>query len=90
MQERYLMEIVDATQINSFAYQAKQADFEPPSEQLITLTYGQLQELIINAVTKAIEPLQDEVRELKATVANQDEKIAALESTQEHDVIESA
>jgi len=67
--------------INTFGPSPK-ADFVPPSEQLITLTYGQLQELIINAVTKAIEPLQDEVRELKAIVANQDEKIVALESTQ--------
>ena len=75
-----MSEIASAS-INTFGPSPK-ADFVPPSEQLITLTYGQLQELIINAVTKAIEPLQDEVRELKAIVANQDEKIVALESTQ--------
>jgi hypothetical protein len=75
-----MSEIASAS-INTFGPSPK-ADFVSPSEQLITLTYGQLQELIINAVTKAIEPLQDEVRELKATVANQDEKIAFLESTQ--------
>jgi hypothetical protein len=75
------MDNVANASINSFGPSPK-AGFVPPSEQLITLTYGQLQELIINAVTKAIEPLQDEVRELKAIVASQSEKIAALESTQ--------
>ncbi len=34
-------------------------------------------------ITRAIQPLQDEVESLKATVTRQDEKIAALESTQE-------
>jgi len=42
-----------------------QADFVPPSEQLITLTYGQLQELITQAVEKAIQPLQDEITALR-------------------------
>ena len=60
-----------------------QADFEPPSEQLITLTYGQLQDLITGAIEKAIQPLQDEVAQLRATVDRQDEKIAALEATQD-------
>jgi DNA-directed RNA polymerase sigma subunit (sigma70/sigma32) len=73
-----MSEIAQA-RINTFA----KDDFVPTSEQLITLTYGQLQELIINAVTKAIEPLQDEVRDLKKTVACQNEKIAALEATQD-------
>jgi hypothetical protein len=75
-----MSEIASAS-INTFGPSPK-ADFVPPSEQLITLTYGQLQELIINAVTKAIEPLQDEIAQLQATVDRQDEKIAALESTQ--------
>jgi DNA-directed RNA polymerase sigma subunit (sigma70/sigma32) len=60
-----------------------QADFVPTSEQLITLTYGQLQNLVLEAVEKAIQPLQDEVSLLRATVTRQDEKIAALEATQE-------
>jgi hypothetical protein len=58
----------------------------PSRDQLITLTIGQLQDLITQAVEKAIQPLQDEVESFRATVAHQDEKIAALESTQEHDV----
>jgi uncharacterized membrane protein len=72
--------------INSFASQTMQADFVPTSEQLITLTYGQLQDLVIQAVEKAIQPLQDEISDLKVTVTCQDAKIAALETTQEHDV----
>jgi DNA repair exonuclease SbcCD ATPase subunit len=55
------------------------ADFVSPSEQLITLTIGQLQDLL----KEAIQPLQDEVESFRATVARQDEKIATLESTQD-------
>ena len=72
-----------AKAINGFASAAPQSNFVPPSEQLITLTYGQLQDLITQAVEKAIQPFQDEVSDLKATVARQGEKIAVLESTQE-------
>ena len=79
------MEVVDTTQINTFG-KSPNADFVSPSEQLITLTLGQLQDFVTQAVEKAIQPLQDEVESLRATVARQDEKIAALESTQEHDV----
>jgi hypothetical protein len=32
-----------------------------------TLTYGQIQELVTQAVEKAIQPLQDEIESLKAT-----------------------
>jgi predicted RNase H-like nuclease (RuvC/YqgF family) len=56
-----------------------QADFVPPSEEAaFILSASQLSALI----EKAIQPLQDEVSHLKATVASQDEKIAALEATQ--------
>jgi len=79
------MEVVDTTQINTFGSSPK-ADFVPTSEQLITLTFGQLQDLVIQAVEKAIQPLQDEIEGLKVAVACQDAKIAALETTQEHDV----
>ncbi len=66
--------------INTFGPSPK-ADFVPPSEQLITLTYAQLQDLVTQAVEKAIQPLQAEVSDLKATVASQDEKITTLEAT---------
>ena len=72
------MDNVASAKINSFGNSPK-ADFVSPSEQLITLTIGQLQDLI----KEAIQPLQDEVESFRATVARQDEKIAALESTQE-------
>lgn len=71
-----MSEIASAS-INSFGTSPK-ADFVPPSEEaFFILNSGQLQEII----TKALQPLQDAVRDLKATVARQDEKIAALEAT---------
>jgi hypothetical protein len=79
-----MSEIASAS-INTFGTSPK-ADFVSPSEQLITLTYGQLSELITRAVEKAIQPLQDEIESLKVTVACHDEKIAALETTEEHDI----
>ena len=43
----------------------------PSEDTLITLTYAQLRGLIAEAVQDAIQPLQDELLELKATVAEQ-------------------
>jgi len=59
------MDNVALAPINSFASTAMQADFVPNSEQLITLTYGQLQELITQAVEKAIQPLQARISALE-------------------------
>jgi len=74
------MEVVDTTQIYSFAPIVAQVGFVQPSEEAVFIfTSGQLQEVI----NRAIQPLQDEVRDLKATVARQDEKIAVMEATQE-------
>ena len=70
-----MSEIASAS-INTFGTSPK-ADFESPSEDAVFIKVCQLQEII----TKALQPLQDEVRDLKATVARQDEKIAALEAT---------
>jgi hypothetical protein len=70
------------TRIKAFGKSPK-ADFVSSSEQLITLTIGQLQDVIIQAVEKAIQPLQDEVESFRSIITRQDEKIAALESTQE-------
>jgi DNA-directed RNA polymerase sigma subunit (sigma70/sigma32) len=67
--------------INSFGISAK-ADFESPSEEAVfILNSVQLSALITKAIEKALQPLQDEVMQLRATVATQDEKIAALEAT---------
>jgi uncharacterized membrane protein len=60
-----------------------EADFVSHSEQLITLTIGQLQDLITAAVEKAIQPLADHIESLEATVAVQAEKITALQATQD-------
>jgi DNA-directed RNA polymerase sigma subunit (sigma70/sigma32) len=70
------MSEIASARINTFGTSPK-ADFESPSEEAVFIKVCQLQEII----TKALHPLQDEVRDLKATVARQDEKIAALEAT---------
>jgi len=57
-------------------------DVPTQEEPVFVLTSSELQDII----TRAIQPLQDHIESLEATVARQDEKIAALESTQEHDV----
>jgi hypothetical protein len=73
------MEEIALARINSFA--PVQADVPPSEESVFILTSGQLQDII----KEAIQPLQDEISDLKATVAAQNEKIASLESTQEQD-----
>ena len=78
------MEVVDTAQINSFAPIAAQTNFVQPSEEAVfILNSGQLSALITKAIEKAIQPLQDEVSQLQATVAHQGEKIAALQATQD-------
>jgi hypothetical protein len=66
-----------AKAINTFGT-LSEADFVSPSEEAVfILTTGQLKDLI----ARTIQPLQDEVSQLSATVARQDEKIAVLEAT---------
>ena len=62
---------VAIARINTFGPSPK-ADFVSPSDQLITLTYGQLQGLI----EAAIQPLQDEIAQLR-------EELASLEKVQD-------
>ena len=59
--------------INTFGPSPK-AGFESPSEQLITLTYGQL----VQAVQEAIQPLQDEVSQLREEIGQDRREIASL------------
>ena len=61
-----MSEIANAS-INTFGKSPK-ADFVLLSEQLITLTIGQLQDIIIQAVEKAIQPLQDRIESLEKMV----------------------
>jgi cell division septum initiation protein DivIVA len=79
------MEVVDTTQINSFAPIVAQTDFavSPSEEAVFILNSDQLQDIITKAIEKALHPLQDDIRDLKATVARLDEKIATLEATQD-------
>ena len=65
------MNEVAIASINTFGPSPK-AGFESPSEQLITLTYGQL----VQAVQEAIQPLQDEIAQLR-------EEITSLEAAQD-------
>jgi DNA-directed RNA polymerase sigma subunit (sigma70/sigma32) len=75
------MSEIALAKINTFGT-SPNADFVSPSEEsAFILTTPPLSALITQAVEKAIQPLQDEVRDFKATVARQDEKIAALEAT---------
>jgi hypothetical protein len=70
------MSEIALAKINTFGT-SPQAGIVPPSEEAVfVLTASQLKDLI----KEAIQPLQDEVSQLKATVvATLDEKIAALE-----------
>jgi len=76
------MDVHLAESINTFGTSPK-ADFVPTSEQLITLTYGQLSELITRAIEKAIQPLQDRISSLEDRIASLEEENAALQATQE-------
>jgi uncharacterized coiled-coil protein SlyX len=67
-----MSEIASAS-INTFGPSPK-ADFEPPSEQLITLTYGQL----VQVIQEAIRPLQDRIESLEDTLASQHGEITNL------------
>jgi sugar-specific transcriptional regulator TrmB len=68
-----------AMAINSFASKAEPNVFVPPEEPIFVLTGSQLQDII----SKAIQPLQDHVDALEATVANLESKVSALEATQD-------
>ena len=84
----YLMLEIALAKINSFAPVAAQTDFpvSPLEEAVFILNSGQLHKIISQAVQKAIEPLQDRVKDQEKIVAAQGELIAALTSTQEQDV----
>ncbi len=75
-----MIDVVD-TNINSFAPIAEQTDFVPHSDQPITLTYGQLQ----NLIKEATAPLLERIEALEERAVCQDEKIATLESQQDRD-----
>jgi cytoskeletal protein RodZ len=55
------MDVLEATQINSFAHKAQQTEVSPVEESVFVLTSTQLQEIISRAVLEAIEPLHREL-----------------------------
>lgn len=67
-----------AAAINTFASKPTQVDFVPPSDQLITLTFSQLRDLVTHAVGEATLPLQDRVSSLESRTVSLEEKNAAL------------
>jgi septal ring factor EnvC (AmiA/AmiB activator) len=86
------MDKVALASINTLRTSAE-ADFVPPSEQLITLTHGQLSELVTRAVEKAIQPLQDSISSLEDRIDHLEEenatmrlKLSSVESLEEQDV----
>ncbi len=78
------MSDVAIARINTFGPSPK-VDSVPPSDQLITLTYGQLQELIKEAVEQAIEPLHEEIAQDRQEIEALRSTVASLESLQERD-----
>ena len=71
------MSDVAIARINTFGPSPK-AGFESPSEQLIVLTYAQFQDLIKGAIEQAIQPLQDEIAQLREEIDQDHQDIAAL------------
>ena len=69
------MDKLATASINSFGPSPKAN--APPEDPIFVLTAGQLQEII----SRAIQPLQEELSELRATVASQAEELAALKAT---------
>ena len=88
------MEVVDTTQINSFAPIAEQTDFVSSSEKpVFILTSSQFQDLVNKAVQEAIQTLQDRISSLEDRTAALEEeneslhqKVSSLESTKEQDI----
>jgi hypothetical protein len=72
-----LIEVANAG-INTFGTASSKANVSPSEGPIFVLTSSQLQEII----TRAIQPLQDEVSQLKVTIVRQQEDIASLKSTE--------
>ena len=69
----FLMSEIANARINSFGPSPK-ADSVPPSEQLVVLTYAQLQDLI----KEAIQPLKDEIAQLREEIDQDRRETASL------------
>jgi chromosome segregation ATPase len=84
-----MLEIAIAS-INTLPYPAVSPTDNPILSQLLVELQSlrsevqELREENQDLIKKAVQPLQDEVSDLKAMIARQGEKIAALEATQDH------
>ena len=72
--------------LNTFGITSPKDNFVTPSEQLITLNYDQLQNLIKDAVQEAIQPLQNRIESLETTMNSLQEDLGALTTTEEQDI----
>lgn len=68
---------IASARINTFGPSSK-VGFESPSDQLITLTYEQLRDLVRGAIEQSIEPLQDRIESLEDTLGSQQGEITNL------------
>ena len=73
--------IETATAINTLPSTVRQAGFESPSDEAITISVSQLQELIKGAVDQAIEPLHEEIAQLREEINSLRARTTSLEST---------
>jgi hypothetical protein len=82
------MEVVDTTQINTFGTASPKANVSPSEESVFVLTGSQLQEIISRAIQPLqdhVQDLKDELSQLKVTIARQQEDIATLKTTEDQD-----
>jgi hypothetical protein len=77
-----MIEVATAS-INSFA--SGKADFVQPSEQLITLTYGQLQDLVQETIERATTPLESRIESLERKVGSGEGREDALDGHKRQD-----
>lgn len=74
-----LEDSLETESIYGFAPVAQQNSVSPSEEPVFTISSTQLEDII----SRAIQPLQDRVDALLFTIDKQNEKIAALEATQD-------
>ena len=77
-----LIEVANAG-INTFGIASPKADVSPSEEPIFVLTRSQLQEIISQGVQEATKSLNSKIDALEDRIIKQDEKIVALEATQD-------
>ncbi len=77
------MSEIALAKINSFAHVAQQVQEQPSEESVFVLSSSQLQEIITQGVQDATKSLNSKIDALEDRIIKQDEKIVALEATQD-------